>query len=92
MKATVYIEHSHRFEEPKGISGAWLCHVLRGLCGPERSRRKRYLTLVDYLKSLGYERLKHDHYFFVHYNRIIIAIYVNYLLLLGCHFAKIGLL
>ncbi len=48
------------------------------------------MTLVDYLKSLGYERLEHDQCVLVHQNGIIIAIYVDDLPLLGPDLAKIG--
>ena len=90
MKETVYVEQPHGFEEPKGTSCARVCHLLRALYGLKQSPREWYLTLVDYLKSLGYERLEHDHCVFVHQNGIIIAIYVDDLLLLGPDLAKIG--
>ncbi len=90
MKETVFVDKPHRFEEPKGTSCARVCHLLRVLYGLKQSSREWYLTLVDYLKSLGYERLEHDHCVFVHRNGFIIAIYLNDLLLLVTELAKIG--
>ncbi len=58
MKETVYVEQPHGFEEPKGTSCARVCHLLRALYGLKQSPREWYWTLVDYLKSLGYERLE----------------------------------
>ena len=48
------------------------------------------MTLVDHLQSPGYERLEHNNCAFVHQNSIIIAIYLNNLLLLWPDLAKIG--
>ncbi len=90
MKATVYLAQPHGFEEPKGTCCVRVCHLLRALYGLQQSPREWYLTLVDYLKSLGYERLEHNHCVLVHQNGIIIAIYVDDLLLLGPDLAKIG--
>ena len=90
MKEIVYVEQPHGFEQPKDTSCARVCHLLRALYGLKQSPREWYLTLVDYLKSLGYERLEHDHCVLVHQNGIIIAIYVDDLFLLGPDLAKIG--
>ncbi len=90
IKETVYVEKLHRFGEPKGTSYTRVYHLLRAIYGLKQSPREWYLTLVDYLKSLGYERLEHDHFVFVHQNGIIIAIYVDNLLLFGPDFAKMG--
>ncbi len=83
MKKTVYVEQPHRFEEPKGTSFARVCYLLRALYGLKQSPRGWYWTLVDYLKSLGYEHLENDHCIFVPQNGIIIPIYLDDLLLLG---------
>ncbi len=48
------------------------------------------MTLVDHLQSPGYERLEHNNCAFVHQNSIIIATYLNNLLLLWPDLAKIG--
>ena len=48
------------------------------------------MTLVDYFKNLAYNYLEHNHCGFVHQNSIIIAIYVDNLLLLEPDLAKIG--
>ncbi len=48
------------------------------------------MALVNYLKSLGYEHLEHNHFVFVHQNDIIIATYTDDLFFLEPDFAKIG--
>ncbi len=90
MKKTVYIEQSHGFEELKSTSCSWICHLLRAFYSLKQSLREWYLTLVGYLKNLGYECLEHDHCVFVHQNGIIIAISMDNLLLLEPDLAKIG--
>ncbi len=90
MKESVYVEQPNEFKEPKGTSCAQVYHLLRALYGLKQSSREWYLTLVDYFKSLGYGRLEHNHCVFVYQNGIIIAIYMDDLLLLGPDLAKIG--
>ena len=90
MKENMYVKQPHRFEKPKNTSCAWVCHLLRTLYSLKQSPREWYLTLVDYLKSLGYKRLEHNHCVFVHQNGFIIAIYLDNFLLLGLDFAEIS--
>ncbi len=90
MKGTVYLEQPHEFEKPKGTSYAGVCHLLRAIYGLKRTPWEWYLTLVDHLRSLGYKNIKHDHIVLVQQNDIIIAIYLNNLLLLGLDLAEIG--
>ncbi len=90
IKKTVYLEKPNRIEKPKGTSCVQVFHLLRALYSLTQSPQEWYLTLVNYLKSLGYERLEPDHSIFVYQNGIIIAIYVDNLLFLGPDFAKIG--
>ena len=48
------------------------------------------MTLVDNLKSLSYDRLEHNYFFFVHRNKIVISIYLDDLLLFETDLAGIG--
>ena len=90
MKEMVYVEQPHRFEEPRSARYARVCHLLRALYGLKRAPRKWYLTLISYLINLGYKRLEHDHCVFGHENGIIIAIFVDDLLLLDPYLAEIS--
>ncbi len=90
MKETVYVEQPHRFEEPKGARYARVCHLLKALHGLKQAFREWYLTLILYLMNLEYKRLEHDHFVFSHKNIIIIAIFVDELLLLGSYLAEIS--
>ncbi len=70
-------------------SCAWVCHLLRVLYSLQLSPWEWYLTLVDYLKSLGYEDLEHDHCVFIHQKDMRIAISMDGFPLLGPDLAKI---
>ncbi len=83
MKETVYVEQPHGFEEPKGARYARVCHLLRALYGFKQAPSEWYLTLISYFMNLGYKRLEHDQCVSSHENDIIIAIFVDDLLLLG---------
>ena len=90
MKETVYVKQPHRFEEPRSARYARVCHLLRALYGLKQAPREWYLTLISYLINLGYKRLEHDHCVFGHENGVIIAIFVDDLLLLGPYLAEIS--
>ena len=90
MKETVYVEQPHGFEEPRSARYARVCHLLRALYGLKQAPREWYLTLISYLINLGYKRLEHDHCVFGHENGVIIAIFVDDLLLLGPYLAEIS--
>ncbi len=77
-------------KEHKIFRNAQVCHLSTTLYGLQQSLQELSLTLADYLKSLGYERLEHDHCVFVPQNGIIIAIHVDDFFLLGFDLAEIG--
>lgn len=61
-----------------------VCELLRALYGMKQSLREWYATLAPFLASIGYDQLELDHSVFIHRsNGLIIAIYVDDLLVIG---------
>ncbi len=76
--------------EQKGPSGTFLaCHLNKVLYELKQAPREWYATLKVYLISIGYQRIEIDHSVFIHDNGIIIAIYVDDLLILGPNISDI---
>ena len=90
IKATVYVKQPYGFEEPRSARYTRVFHLLRALYGLKQAPREWYLTLISYLINLGYKRLEHDLCVFSHENGIIIAIFVDDLLLLDPYLTEIS--
>jgi len=83
LKEEVWVQQSPRFEQ-KGPNGTFLaCRLNKVLYGLKQAPREWYATLKVYLIFIDYQRVEIDHSVFIHDNDIIIAIYVNDLLILG---------
>ena len=79
----VWVKQPPGFEQ-KGPNGKILaCRLNKALYGLKQGPREWYSTLKEYLISIGYQRIDADHSVFIHENGIIIAIYVDDLLLIG---------
>ncbi len=79
----VWVQQPPGFEQ-KGPNGTVLaCRLNKALYGLKQSPREWYSTLKTYLISINYQRVEIDHSMFIHQNGIIIAIYVDDLLILG---------
>ncbi len=79
----VWVQQPPGFEQ-KGPNGTVLaCRLNKALYGLKQSPREWYSTLKTYLISINYQRVEIDHSVFIHQNGIIIAIYVDDLLILG---------
>jgi len=83
LKEEVWVQQPPGFEQ-KGSNGTFLaCRLNKALYGLKQAPREWYATLKVYLISIGYQRVEIDHSVFTHENGIIIAIYVDDLLILG---------
>ena len=58
-----------------------VCLLKKAICDLKQSARMWYETLKNFLTDIGFIRIRFDHFVFIHENGIIIAIYVNDLLL-----------
>jgi hypothetical protein len=77
------VQQSPGFEQ-KGPNGTFLaCRLNKALYGLKQAPREWYATPKVYLIFIGYQRVEIDHSVFTHENGIIIAIYVDDLLILG---------
>ena len=90
MKETVNVIQPHGFKKPRSARYAQVCHLLRALYSFKQASREWYLTFISYLIHLGYKRLNYDHCVFGHKNGVIIAIFVDDLLLLGFYLIEIS--
>jgi len=89
LKEEVWVQQPPGFEQ-KGPNGTFLaCRLNKALYGLKQAPREWYATLKVYLISIGYQRVEIDHSVFIHDNGIIIAIYVDDLLILGPNISDI---
>jgi len=83
LKEEVWVQQPSGFEQ-KGSNGTFLaCRLNKALYGLKQAPREWYAILKVYLIFIGYQRVEIDHSVFIHDNDIIIAIYVDDLLILG---------
>ena len=83
------MEQPHGFVKP----GGYACRLKKALYGLKQAPREWYSTLTDYIITMGYRRVDEDHSVYIHQpNGIIIAIYVDDLLLIGPSLSDISLL
>jgi hypothetical protein len=83
LEQEVWVQQPPRFEQ-KGPKGTFLaCRLNKALYGLKQAPQEWYATLKVCLISIGYQRVEIDHSVFTHENGIIIAIYVDDLLILG---------
>ena len=89
LKEEVWMEQPHGFDKP----GGYACRLKKALYGLKQAPREWYSTLTDYLITMGYRRVDEDHSVYIYQqNGIIIAIYVDDLLLIGPSLSDISLL
>lgn len=81
-------------EQPHGFvkEGGFACRLNRALYGLKQAPREWHATLTDYIIDMGYKRVDEDHSVYIHHNGIIVAIYVDDLLLIGPSISDINLL
>ncbi len=83
LKEEVWVQQPSKFEQ-KESNGIFLaCRLNKALYGLKQAPREWYAILKIYLIFIGYQRVEIDHSVFIHDNDIIIAIYVDDLLILG---------
>ena len=76
----VYVVQFHGFDDGSGR----VCCLKKALYGLKQSPRVWYNTLATFLKGLGYRALVEDYSVFIHDdNRVIVAIYVDDILIAG---------
>lgn len=79
LDETIYVEQPHQF-----VEGTKVCRLRKALYGLKQSPRVWYMTLVDFLHKLGFQRSKSDYGVFILKDRsTYIAVYVDDLLLFG---------
>ena len=89
LKEEVWVQQPPGFEQ-KGSNGTFLaCRLNKALYGLKQAPREWYATLKVYLIFIDYQRVEIDHSVFIHDNGIIIAIYVDDLLILGPNISDI---
>jgi len=89
LKEEVWVQQPPGFEQ-KGPNGTFLaCRLNKALYELKQAPREWYATLKVYLIFIGYQRVEIDHSVFIHDNDIIIAIYVDDLLILGPNISDI---
>ncbi len=82
LKKEVWVQQSLRFEQKESNETFLACCLNKALYELKQTSRKWYATLKVYLIFIDYQRVEIDHSVFIHDNEIIIAIYVNDLLIL----------
>jgi len=89
LKEEVWMQQPPGFEQ-KGPNETFLaCRLNKALYGLKQAPREWYATLKVYLIFIDYQRVEIDHSVFIHDNGIIIAIYVDDLLILGPNISDI---
>ena len=86
VKERILVKQPPGFEY---MSSEAVCELNKALYGLKQSSREWYDTLKEFLLSIGYTRLQADHSVFVHRNGVIIAVYVDDLLIVGPHASDI---
>ncbi len=83
LKEKIWVQQSSRFEQKESNETFLICCLNKALYELKQASREWYATLKVYLIFIDYQRIEIDHSVFIHDNGIIIAIYVNDLLILG---------
>ena len=78
LKEEVWVEQPHGFTNGNRNDA---CRLLRALYGLKQSPREWYTTIRKFMESLSYTRLVKDHSIFIHENGMILAIYVDDILM-----------
>jgi len=96
--AAVWLDSRHdlntslRFEQKESNEIFLICHLNKTLYELKQTSWEWYATLKVYLIFIDYQRIEIDHSMFTHQNDIIIAIYVNNLLILELNIFDIKVL
>lgn len=84
----VYVEQPHGF-----VQGVLVCRLKRALYGLKQAPRVWYSVIRDFLKEKGFTAAESDQSVFISADKqLILAIYVDDLLLFGANGAKINVL
>ena len=82
LKEEIWMQQSLRFEQKESNETFLTCHLNKILYELKQTSQEWYAILKVYLIFINYQRIEIDHSVFTHQNDIIIAIYVNDLLIL----------
>ena len=82
LKKEIWMQQSLKFEQKESNEIFLICHLNKTLYELKQTFQEWYATLKVYLIFIDYQRVEIDHSVFIHNNDIIIAIYVNDLLIL----------
>ncbi len=82
LKEEIWMQQSSRFEQKESNETFLTCHLNKTLYKLKQTSWEWYAILKVYLIFINYQRIEIDHLMFIHDNDIIIAIYVNDLLIL----------
>ncbi len=82
LKKEIWVQQSSKFEQKESNETFLACCLNKTLYELKQTSREWYAILKVYLIFIDYQRIEIDHSVFIHDNEIIIAIYVNDLLIL----------
>ena len=82
LKKEIWMQQSSKFEHKELNKKFLICYLNKILYELKQMSWKWYATLKVYFIFIDYQRIEIDHSMFIHNNEIIIAIYVNDLLIL----------
>ena len=80
LKEEVWMQQPHGFESDDSTKA---CLLRKAIYGLKQSARMWYETLEEFLTGIGFVKILFDHSVFIHENGMIIAVYVDDLLLAG---------
>jgi len=92
LKEEIWMQQSSRFEQKKSNEIFLICRLNKILYEFKQASWEWYTILKIYLIFINYQRIEIDHSMFIHDNNIIIAIYVNDLLILELNIFDINIL
>ncbi len=82
LKKEIWMQQSSKFEQKESNEIFLTCHLNKTLYELKQMSQEWYAILKVYLIFIDYQRIEIDHSMFIYDNDIIIAIYVNDLLIL----------
>ncbi len=82
LKKEVWVQQPSKFEQKESNETFLTCRLNKALYELKQAPQEWYATLKVYLIFIDYQRVEIDHSVFIHDNGIIIAIYVDDLLIL----------
>ncbi len=89
LKEEIWMQQPSKFEQKESNGTFLTCRLNKALYELKQAPREWYAILKVYLISIDYQRVEIDHSVFIHDNGIIIAIYVDDLLILESNISDI---